>query len=587
MVEPGKPAQVTVYGRNLPGGQPDPTAVLDGVVLEKMTLTVNPPADPTAQTFSGYTSPLAANLDGFEVRVKNAVGSSNPFFVVLAKAPVVLEKPASKGAADAPQEVNVPGEIAGRIDKRKDRDVYTFAARKGQVLSLELYGDRLGPDCDMYFALRSADGKQTFVDADDNPEPAAFKFYARSDDPAPFRFTAPADGKYQLVVGSKTSSILYGPRHVYRMRITPEQPDFRLVVVPGDTYRPGTVTLHKGGNEAMAVLVARQDGFEGDVRLTVEGLPAGVTCPPQVLGTGLRETQLVLTGAAGAADWVGDIKVKGTATIGGKTVTHEARIGAVTWPVNPGQNVPRLSRVERSLGMAVRGQAPYQVTASLDKAQVVQGQPVTLKLKLNRISPDFKAQLQLTSFNVGGRRQVSLPRGLNIPQVNIAPGKTDATVKLNIPANVFPGTFNLVMKAQAQMPYTTDPAGKNKKNIQVVLPTTPVTLTIIPKSLANVSLSSGQVNARAGKAAEISVRVQRQFNFDGEFKVELILPPNTQGLKAVNATIPAGQNDVKLTIPVAADAKPGNRPNLTVKVTAVFEKMPIVHEKKFNVNVTK
>ncbi len=44
MVEPGKETAVTVYGRNLPGGVPDPSAVLNGKVLEKATVTVKPPA---------------------------------------------------------------------------------------------------------------------------------------------------------------------------------------------------------------------------------------------------------------------------------------------------------------------------------------------------------------------------------------------------------------------------------------------------------------------------------------------------------------------------------------------------------------
>src|SRR5262245_1988218 len=36
-VEPGKPATLTVYGRNLPGGTPDPAAVIDGRMLDKLT----------------------------------------------------------------------------------------------------------------------------------------------------------------------------------------------------------------------------------------------------------------------------------------------------------------------------------------------------------------------------------------------------------------------------------------------------------------------------------------------------------------------------------------------------------------------
>ena len=44
-VEPGKTTNVTVYGRNLPGGKPDPSAVVGECVLEKMTATVTAPGD--------------------------------------------------------------------------------------------------------------------------------------------------------------------------------------------------------------------------------------------------------------------------------------------------------------------------------------------------------------------------------------------------------------------------------------------------------------------------------------------------------------------------------------------------------------
>ena len=50
MVEPGKTATVTVYGRNLPGGTPDPTAVADGIVLEKIIATISAPSDPARTT---------------------------------------------------------------------------------------------------------------------------------------------------------------------------------------------------------------------------------------------------------------------------------------------------------------------------------------------------------------------------------------------------------------------------------------------------------------------------------------------------------------------------------------------------------
>src|SRR6185437_3426868 len=114
------------YGRNLPGGKADPSAVVDESVLETMTVNVTAPADGKGKmTFSGLVAPAAGWLDGFELRVKNAAGASNPFLFGLAVAPVVLDNGTNDTAATA-QAVAVPCEIAGRIEKRRDRDWYAF-----------------------------------------------------------------------------------------------------------------------------------------------------------------------------------------------------------------------------------------------------------------------------------------------------------------------------------------------------------------------------------------------------------------------------------------------------------------------------
>src|SRR5262245_31853173 len=49
VLEPGKAATVTVYGRNLPGGKPDPAAVADEVTLEKLTVKITAPAEADAR----------------------------------------------------------------------------------------------------------------------------------------------------------------------------------------------------------------------------------------------------------------------------------------------------------------------------------------------------------------------------------------------------------------------------------------------------------------------------------------------------------------------------------------------------------
>src|SRR5262245_15441130 len=170
------------------------------------------------------------------------------------------------------------------------------------------------------------------------------------------------------------------------MKITPDQPGCPLVVLGPDSYRPTACNLLKGGNEQLTVFAWRHDNFNGNIELSAENLPKGVTCQPQTLGAGLRHTQLVFSYSADAADWTGEIKVKGTATIGGKKVVREARPGGIVWPGQVNQPTPRHARLENALAMAVRGPAPFGLTASIDKPSVLQGAPAVITLKLNRIS---------------------------------------------------------------------------------------------------------------------------------------------------------------------------------------------------------
>src|SRR5262249_4280112 len=117
VVQPGKPTPVAVYGRNLPNGTLDPAAVVDGRVLEKMIVMINAPNDPARlqrMDFSGRVEPPTAFLEGFEFRIRNAVGVSNPFLLTYAQAPVILDNEANDTPETA-QDISVPCEIAGRI----------------------------------------------------------------------------------------------------------------------------------------------------------------------------------------------------------------------------------------------------------------------------------------------------------------------------------------------------------------------------------------------------------------------------------------------------------------------------------------
>jgi len=235
VVLPGQDTTLTIHGRNLPGGKPDPTAVIDGSVLDKLTVTVKAPGDAQAVQrldYPGLILPRSSELDGFAYRLSNESGQSNPYLLTYARAPVVLDRD-DNDTADRAQEVAIPCEVAGRIEKLRDRDWYRFEVKKGQTYTIEVFGDRLGSPVDMYYTLRPANAKGPGTEYDDNPDILhPLQFYTRTEDPARQRFTAPADGSYLLQVSSREADLLAGPRYLYRLRIAPEQPDFRLIVMP-------------------------------------------------------------------------------------------------------------------------------------------------------------------------------------------------------------------------------------------------------------------------------------------------------------------------------------------------------------------
>jgi hypothetical protein len=584
VVPAGKPTQVTVYGRNLPGGVKDPAAVVDGVTLEKVTVTVNAPADPQKLEFFESITPWQASLNGFEYRL----GASNPKFLEFSQAPIVIEND-DNDTPEKAQKVTVPCEIAGRIDKLRDRDWYAFDAKKGDVLVIDAASARLGAPTDLYFKLVNPANKQaTIVMQDDNPETVTPRaFYTASRDPAPFRFVVPADGTYQLLVGSHVADIAFGPQHNYRLRIAPETHDFRLIAMPPEDFRSDTFVIGKSGQQFLNIYAIRQDGFKGDIEIKVEGLPKGLSAVPQVVGGHDKHAMLVIHAGDDAPEkYEGAIKITGTATIAGKKVTHDARPASVTWGIqSPQNNSPAITRIDRSFMIAVRGKAPVNVTAAKDKYLVMSGDKVVIPLKMVRHDPEFKGNFQITPV------QTELPPGINFGALTFAPGKDEQTLTLTTQPNQTPmGRHNIVVRGFAPMV----PHGAAKgKTVNAIFPVAPIELTVVPKQVASsLALEGNNATLHPGKETVLTFKLNRLHDYGETFQVTVLSDSakdakNTaiKGVAVAPVTLEAGKSDVKLTFKTAADAMPGPRNNLTLRAVAVISGVTLNHDLKFNANV--
>ena len=607
-IEFGKPAQVTIYGRNLPGGTPAEGFAIDGRPLEKLAVTITPPTDPLAAqrlAIRDHIEPSASMQDGFEYRLKGPGGSSNAVPVYFTREKQVLKKNPGGTKPETAEPIAAPCEVAGMISKKGDRDWYVFDAKKGDAFLVELIGERNGSTADFYFSVHTPPDPAKMVkladisgEQDDDPDILHLtEFYTRSSDPGPYKFTAAADGKYLVQVAIRESSFLFGPQTAYRLRVSPAKPDFRAIVKPAmKSYQTGSAG-RQDGSEAYDVYVHRIDGFTGSVAITVEGLPAGVTAKPCSIGPAARWGVLSLDIGPAAAAFTGAITVKATSTtLDGKPLVREARPAVVTWGTQPGPNIPVLARLTQSLVLAVRPEKGFfkvvtdpagailkppmgkedKVTGAL---VVKQGEKLTMPVKVTWIGAD-KPNVTLVA-----EPMIQNPQNAPITvQIAGQPtmAKPDVLATFDIKANALPGVYSIVFRGDSQVPFIRDPMNKGAKaNLPASAYSDPVEITVIPNAVAKVTAGPlPNNNLKAGSSTDLTIKVERQYDFAGEYKVTYVPAKDAVGVTAETVTIPAGKDEAKLVLKTAADAKPGAVAG-TIIVTAVYGgKHTITHEVK-------
>jgi mono/diheme cytochrome c family protein len=139
-------------------------------------------------------------------------------------------------------------------------------------------------------------------------------------------FTAPADGQYLVKI--KDVRGLEGADFKYTLTIRPRHPDFQV------TMNAAKLEVGAGSAEEFKVTAKRIDGYEGPIRVDVDGLPPGFTVTtPLVIEAGQIESLGVIAAAADAPkptpEQAKAVKVTASAAIWDREVSHPAN--------NPGE----------------------------------------------------------------------------------------------------------------------------------------------------------------------------------------------------------------------------------------------------------
>lgn len=345
--------------------------------------------------------------------------------------------------------VTPPCDFTGFFPARGGMSGLAFTAKKGDVLWLEIFSERLGFPCDPHAVVQRQEKEGEFADvlelADTDANLGDREFDTRTADAAA-RFEAPADGAYRVLVRDRHLAAARPVRHPYLLRLRAPQPGFALVALPAPPPRlnnddrnvhVAALNLRRGETLPVKVIAFRRDGFDGDIGLAATNLPPGVTAAPGRIAAGQAAGWLLLTAAdelsaGGSLSPAFPLRITGTASPGGAAISRVAAGASVIWPVPDFNNDAVASRLVRApaFGLIPAEAAPVVVEVAATNDAPAEGK-LALTLRVTR-GEGFGAAFKLKPAGhpaLDKAAEISLPERatnataeLNLAELKLPPG---------------------------------------------------------------------------------------------------------------------------------------------------------------------
>ncbi len=130
IVTRGAPTEIELFGRNLPASVPAEGVIANGRPLERVTLSVTPPASAAESLpVETFLRPRSAREEAFRVSVADVPGT----LVGVTDVPV-LKEVEPNDTENQPQSVTLPVDVVGRLDRINDTDIFRFHGTKDQLI---------------------------------------------------------------------------------------------------------------------------------------------------------------------------------------------------------------------------------------------------------------------------------------------------------------------------------------------------------------------------------------------------------------------------------------------------------------------
>lgn len=471
---------------------------------------------------------------------RDGLHAPSPVWIQISPLPHVAEAEPNAGPKQATKLPDLPCAAHGVIGGVGDVDFLSFAAKKGENLTLKVLGRELRSPLDAVLAIRDAKGKN-LANNDDQGGPDSI-----------LQWAAPEDGEYMAVIRDQLKR--GGPDFTYRLEITRREPSVAAalpVVERDNSQKWKTINVPRGNRYAAVVNVTREN-IGCDLAFSAGSLPAGVTLNSPVFHRSVNATPVVFEAAADApvAGSLHRFKVKAT----GDTPPVEGALRDIVHHVEVNNQGSYHSAECDRIAVAVTDEAPFHLELEPPAVPIVKNGSMQLKVRATR-KEGYKEAINL--------RFLWNPPGIGTPVTVTMPGDQSETLyEVNANGDAAPGEWQVGVLGEANTPQG-----------PVLVSTSLATLKIADPYLG---MTIDMAATEQGKPTTVICKVEYPGNFTGNATAELLGLPH--GAKTRPVSFPHGQAEIHFPVEIAGDAAVGKHTALFCRVNVPENGTTILHQ---------
>ena len=449
------------------------------------------------------------------------------------------------------QQLAPPIGVSGRLAAARETDRYQLAVTPGQALRIDVLAARAGSPLDGVLTVNNPAGGE-LARSDDRPN---------TTDPG-LDFTVPA-GVSAVVLSLKDLEGRGGPNYVYRIAVEPlGLPDYSLSLMTDREALPKT-------GASLLRVRANRAGYNGPIRLSIPGLPAGVTVTGDEIPAGATDALVTLLPGDQVAPpivtmVVGDSTEPNTAlrrvAVTGETLVSKAQpwlrrelalAGAQASPISIAWANPA-AEPKLPLGSSV----PFEV--QIARAAGVAG-PVRLSLVTTQSIPK-----KTIKENNQDKQVDDLDRALRLDsQPTIAAEQTSGAATVLVPGDLPNIPYDAALQAELLSADGKTVLASALTPARRMTPASPFVLAIAGEAKVDAKAGSGETGKLTGT-------IQRLGDFKQPLSVTLVgLPAD---LPPPEVTLAPEQNEFSLPVAFPYGTAPGAVAN--VKLVAASRLNP-------------